>query len=156
MPTLIVDMESGQDMMSALELIAARVTELSTSDEQVSLLAVEEASYHADLPRADSQDFADEPCRRARGTDVMILLRALVSLAEVEPSFSLLDVGEVLDVPEKDVRMHMRRLERIENQLRSRLLASIWGDFEGCYYYAMHRTVRKRLAARLSDSQISD
>lgn len=68
----------------------------------------------------------------------------------------MLDVGEVLKASEKEVRGHMRRLERIENQLGSRLLASLWGDFEGCYYYAMHRAVRKRLATLLSDSQLSD
>jgi hypothetical protein len=151
MPTLMVDTESVKDMMSALELIAARVADLSTSAEEVSSLAAEESSYHADLPRGSSPDFADALFRRAQGTDAMAVLRALVSLAEVEPSFCLLDVGEVLDAPEKLVRAYMRRLERIEKHLGARLLASLWADHEGCYYYAMDRAVRKRLVTLLSN-----
>lgn len=156
MPSLIIDMTSVPDMMSALDEIAARVADLSTSGQAISSLAAEDDSYHADLPRGSTTDFADELFRRAQQTDALVVLRALVSLAEVEPSFCLLDVGEVLDAPEKLVRAHMRRLEHIENQLGSRLLASLWGDFEGCYYYAMHRAVRKRLATLLTDSSTAD
>jgi hypothetical protein len=78
MTTLAVDMESVPDMLAALDQIAARVVHVSTSVDELSPLAPEEAAYHAELPRGSTVEFADGLWELARGDRAMVAIGALV------------------------------------------------------------------------------
>lgn len=156
MATLIVDTESIEDMMSALDQLAARIAHLSTSESELSRLHVQDASDSRDLPRGSTIEFADELWQQARRNGALVALHAFVLISEVHYVFSIRDVIEFLGLPVEVVQARVDRLHQIEDRLGARLLASHWIPEDGCHFHTMHPTVRNRLSSLLLDSGISD